>query len=168
MNPIYLRLDRRGKRSEYTVTATISVTLTDENDPPALNNQTMSVNENSPNNTEIGSALAGTDPDEDALTYSIIGGTGASALKISTDGQISVNNVSLLDYENIATSYTVIAQVADPDGLTDTATITVNINNVNESPVMTSGQGATIAENLANGSLVYTVTSCCILIYCII
>ncbi|MBF0451575.1 MAG: cadherin domain-containing protein, partial [Candidatus Magnetomorum sp.] len=143
---------------EFTKTATISVTLTDENDPPSLNNQTMSVNENSPNNTQIGSALSATDPDvgDVTLTYSIIGGSGINALKISTGGQISVKSSTLLNYEGSTTSYTVIVQVADPGGLTDTAQVTVNINNVNESPTIIA-QATSITENTANGTIVYTV-----------
>jgi hypothetical protein len=148
------------KDGEYTKTATISVTITDENDPPSLNNQTMTVNENSPNNTLIGSALTASDPDatDVTLTYSITGGSGTDALRISTDGQVSVKSSTLLNYEGGTISYTIIVQVADPSGLTDTALVTVNINNVNESPTITA-QSASITENSVNGTTVYTVTA---------
>ncbi|ETR68055.1 MAG: hypothetical protein OMM_04794 [Candidatus Magnetoglobus multicellularis str. Araruama] len=146
--------------SEYTKTVTISIDIIDVNEPPSLNNQTMSVNENMPNNTPIGSPLSASDPDADdpILTFSIIGGSGIDAIKISSNGQMSVKDSSLLNYESGITSYTVIVQVSDPHALTDTAVVTIHCNNVNEAP-MIQPQSFVIAEHTANATVVYTMIS---------
>jgi alpha-tubulin suppressor-like RCC1 family protein len=146
--------------SEYTKTATISIDIIDVNDAPSLNNQIMSVNENSPNNTQIGSSLSASDPDVDDLTftYSIIGGSGIDAFKISSNGQMSVKDSSLLNYESGITSYTVIVHVSDPHALTDTAVVTIHCNNVNEAPTL-QPQSFVIAEHTANAMVVYTMIS---------
>ena len=143
----------------YTQTSTVSVSIIDKNDPPVLNNQIVHVKENSPNNTDVGSALSAKDPDstDDYLTYHIIDNTNASVFKISSDGQISVKDSEQLDYEKTQ-SYTLTVQVIDPGGLTDNAMITINCNNVNE-PAVISAQAVEITENTANGTVVYTVVS---------
>jgi hypothetical protein len=146
--------------SEYTDTATINIDIIDVNEPPSLSDKSLSVNENSPNNTQIGSAIYATDPDvsDSTFSYSIIGGSGTDVFQISSNGQLSVKDNSLLNYESGTTSYTLIVQASDPHALSDTAVVTINCNNVNESPAI-SPQSFILSENIANGTAVYTVVS---------
>jgi len=63
------------------------------------------------------------------LTYSIVGGTGQTAFAIdAVSGDITVADQTQLDYEAV-TSYTLVVQVADGSGATDTAVVTVDLVN---------------------------------------
>ena len=83
--------------------------------------------------------VAASDPDAgDTLTYAITGGNtgGAFAINAAT-GEVTVNNSAALNFETNPTfSLTVEVTDAGTPGLTDTATVTINLNNVNESPVV--------------------------------
>ena len=72
-------------------------------------------------------AMQATDADAgDTLTYSIIGGEGGDngLFAINNDGEITLTGA--LNYE-VADSHTITVQVRDSGGLTDTATITINV-----------------------------------------
>ena len=125
---------------------------------------TRSVAEGTAASTNIGTAIAATDAENDTLTYTL-SGTDASAFDIdSTTGQLKTK--AALDYET-KTSYTVTLTVSD-GGLTDTITVTINVTDVDEdvsvdppttpdppttnsAPVFTEGDSTTrvIAENTA-------------------
>ena len=108
---------------------------------------TRTVAENTASSTNIGSAVAATDADNDTLTYRI-GGIEAAPFDIdSTTGQLKTK--AALDYETKST-YTVTVSVSD-GSLTDVITVTINITDVaeNNAPVFTAGTSTTrsIAEN---------------------
>jgi Ca2+-binding RTX toxin-like protein len=89
--------------------------------------------ENSINGTIVGQ-LGGTDPDAGAtLSYSLIDNAGGRFAINATNGQISVANGGLLDFET-ATSHSAAARVTDQGGLTRDLTFTVNLTNVVEGP----------------------------------
>ena len=102
------------------------------NRPPEVNDQAFSVLENTANDTVVDSILA-TDPDPGdtaTLTFVETGGTGAAAFDVVPGtGEIKVADSSQLDYEN-TTSFTLEVQVTDSAGAFDTATITINVLNV--------------------------------------
>ena len=100
-----------------------------------------------------------TDPDAgDTLSYSITGGNTGNAFAInSRTGQITVNNADALDFETTP-SFTLTVQVRDAGGLTDTATATIDLTNVNEVPTVNS-TAFSLPENSANGTVVGTVTA---------
>ena len=83
---------------------------------------------------EAGSAVVAVQAsDVDAgntLTYSITDGDGLFA--INEDGEITLTGA--LDYET-ATTHTFTIQVEDEAGLTDTAEVTINVENANEAPI---------------------------------
>ena len=115
-------------------TALITVTLNDVNEPPHFVDKTptLSVEENSPAETSVGT-VAATDVDAgDVLTYSIVDPTGTFYVVPET-GEVKVIADSTLDYETKAT-YTVQVIVTDKVGLKDTATVTINVIDVNEAP----------------------------------
>ena len=148
--------------SDTITNGTFLITITPVfNQIPTVNDQVFSVDENSAPTTPVGTILA-TDLDAgDALTYTILNGNTGTAFEVgsinSTDAAITVANTAPLDFEtNQSITFTV--QVQDMGTLTDTAVITVNINDINEAPIIT-GTTFTIPENSANSTPVGTVTA---------
>jgi hypothetical protein len=86
------------------------------------------------NQTSIGT-IGTTGGDGSAKTYEITGGADQSSFSISSSGVLTFNSAP--DFET-KTSYTIIVKVADTTYTNVTATITVNIDNVQE------GLGATL------------------------
>jgi hypothetical protein len=139
--------DDLGAESTSDITAQVEVTPA--NDPPIINDQSFSVNENTTNGMLVG-AIAFTDPDvSDNLTLSVTGGTGATVFAVDTNtGQIAVVDQAQLNFET-SPSLTLTVQVTD-DGsptLNDTATITINLNDLNDNPLFTSPSNVSVPEN---------------------
>ncbi len=132
--------------------ANITVQVTDTNQPPLISNQTFSIPENSANGASVGVVVA-TDPDAgQTLTYSIISGNTGNAFQInSNSGSLIVNNSTVLDFETNP-GFNLVVKVQDngPGTLSSQAIISINLTNVNESPVM-SNQIFSIPENSPNG-----------------
>lgn len=123
--------------SNATGTSTVFVNLTNVNEAPRVINQTFSTAENRAFGTVVGT-VAASDPDAGtSFTYSIIGGNPGGAVSLSaSSGVVTIANPAMFDFEaNPTITFTV--QVADQFGLFDTATITVNLTNVNEVPTTT-------------------------------
>ncbi len=148
-------------KSSYSVTITVSdgnggsntiavaITVSDVNEAPEFTNgtnTTRSVAENTAANTNIGNAIAATDPDNDTLTYSL-GGTNAAAFSInSTSGQLKTK--AALDYET-KTRYTVTVSVSDGNGGSDTITVKINVLNDSMEAIITTLTGTDEDENSA-------------------
>ena len=94
---------------------------------------TRSVAENTSANVNIGTAIASTDADNDALTYTLSGTDAASFNIERTTGQLRTR--AALDYET-KRSYTVTVTVSD-GSLTDTITVTINVTDIAETPANT-------------------------------
>ncbi|HUS47176.1 MAG TPA: cadherin repeat domain-containing protein, partial [Phycisphaerae bacterium] len=119
-----------------TNTATVTINLSNVNETPVVNDQVFSVNENSPNGTVVGTVAAGDVDAGDSLTYAITAGNTDNAFAInSSTGQITVNNAGALDYETNPT-FNLTVEVTDSGGLTGTAAVTVNLDDVNEPPAV--------------------------------
>ena len=127
--------------SDGTVTATADVTINvteapiiqEENIPPQLENQSFDIDENSKNGTVIGTTLA-SDPDGDALTFSISAGNTGEAFAINPGtGELTVKTTSMLDYETTP-SFTLTISVTDGQAST-TAEITINLNDIDAEPL---------------------------------
>ena len=120
--------------------ATITINLTNANDPPVVTPATFSIAENSPNTTTVGTPIAYTDQDSTQNhSFSITAGNTGGAFAINaSSGQITVANSAVLDFETNPT-FALTVQVTD-DGtppLSGSATVTINLTNVNEPPVVT-------------------------------
>jgi hypothetical protein len=115
---------------------TLTVTVNDLNEAPVVNDQSFSVDENAANGTSVGTVVTSDVHVGDSLTYSITAGNtgGAFAINAST-GQITVANSAALDYETNPT-FTLTVQVEDAGTLTDTATVVISLNGVNEAPIV--------------------------------
>ena len=116
---------------------------------------TLTIAENTASGTNIGTAVAATDADNDVLTYTL-GGTDASAFRIvSTSGQLQTNVA--LDYET-KSSYSVSVSASDGNGGSDSTAVTINVTNVNEKPSFNIFGRVTlsVAENTASGTNIGT------------
>lgn len=108
------------------------------------------VAENAAATTVVYKAVA-TDADGDPITYTL-GGTDAGAFNISATGDVTLKAPA--DFETKASySFQVIA--SDGEHST-TKAVTLNVTDVNDAPVITSGAEETIAENSPIATVVYT------------
>ncbi|HEX5056154.1 MAG TPA: cadherin domain-containing protein [Gammaproteobacteria bacterium] len=141
-----------------TDTATVAINLTNvvENTAPVVNDQSFGIVENIANGSAVGTVVA-TDAEGNPLSFSITGGNvgGAFAINAGT-GALTVANSAALNFETTP-SFALTVQVSD-GVLTDTATVTVNLSNANEAPVV-NDQSFNINENSANGTAVGTVAA---------
>ncbi|MEW6359822.1 MAG: Ig-like domain-containing protein [Planctomycetota bacterium] len=133
-----------------TNTATVTVTITGVNDQPTVNPQEFSIDENSANGASVGSVVA-SDPDtSDTLTYSIIGGTGSTAFAINSDtGEITVADTTQLDWE-ATHRFTIDVQISDGNGGADSATMTINLNDVPDPNIVLEDSVAPIYDRAMN------------------
>ncbi len=108
------------------------MTVTGVNDDPVADDQAFSVNENSANGTAVGTVVA-TDLDNGAvLGYAITGGNTGGAFSINAlTGAILVANSAALDFETTPT-FNLTVEVTDEHGATDSATVTINLEDVAE------------------------------------
>lgn len=122
-------------------TATVTITLSDANDAPVAADAAYTVAENSAVGTVVGT-YAATDPDatapDNTLTYAITGGNDDGVFAIdASSGELTIADNALLDFE---TTPVFALQVTATDGgtpaLSDTATVTVTLVEVNEAPTL--------------------------------
>ncbi|MCY4397710.1 MAG: fibronectin type III domain-containing protein [Rhodospirillaceae bacterium] len=95
--------------------------------------QTRDVAENSPGNVNLGEPVAATDPDSDALTYTLEGAGAASFAIDSSSGQIRTREGIAYDYETKA-SYPLTVRVRDTAEAAASVAVTINITDVDERP----------------------------------
>ena len=121
--------DRQGS-GKYAVGPVTHPVGGDSNSPPeftATGAVTRQVAENTPSDTNVGDPITATDPDQDALTYSL-SGADASAFGIDgTNGQIKTKDP--LDYER-EPEFRLTVTAADPVGLAVSKEITVTVTDV--------------------------------------
>ncbi|WP_177236806.1 cadherin repeat domain-containing protein [Spirosoma endophyticum] len=138
----------------------IQVTGTPSN-PPVIANQTRSIAENSGNGTVVGAVIAASDPDAgQTLSYAITAGNTNNTFAINAaTGQLTVANSAVLNYE-VTPSYSLIVQVSDNGTpvLSTTATVTVNVINVNELALSITSQTNVSCNGGANGTATVTAT----------
>ena len=107
------------------------------NQPPVIDPQAFSVEENSAVGTAVGTVVA-SDPDGDALTYAITAGNTDGAFAIAaTTGALTVANTVPLDFETTP-SFSLTVQVTDTGGLSASNLVTVNLIDVAEGTVVST------------------------------
>ena len=146
--------DKDGESDSDDMTVTVPGAAV-ENRAPSFTEggtATRAVAENSAAGVSVGAAVSATDPDGDALTYSLSGTDSASLGINSETGQLLTIDGVTYDYETQA-SYSVTVEAADPEGASATIAVTVNLDDVNEVPAFNDGGTATreVAENSAAG-----------------
>ena len=95
---------------------------------------TREVAENTAAGMNIGDPVTATDPDEDTLTYALSGDDAASFGFDTSTGQLMT--MAALDYET-KSSYMVTVTATDPDGLTGSIAVAINVTNVDEPGMLT-------------------------------
>jgi hypothetical protein len=128
-------------------------TLNEVNAAPVADDSAFNLAENGAANDAVGSVTAN-DVDGDTLSYQITAGNDAGLFAIDANG--AVITTAALDYET-ASQYVLTVEVSDGE-LTDTATVTVNVDNVNEAPSASDANG-NLAENGSAGEAVATVAA---------
>ncbi|MDG2356629.1 MAG: cadherin domain-containing protein [Paracoccaceae bacterium] len=140
-------------------TQILTVTVQNVNEAAPVidtSNLTGSVKENVAISTVIYDVSASDADTTDVLTYSV-SGTDSSLVTIdSDDGEVRLKASANFEAKN---SYGFNVTVTDPDASNDTEAVTVNVTDANDAPVITSGSTATLAENVVNSTVFYTVTA---------
>ena len=96
---------------------------------------TLEVDENTVEGGKVGAPVMAMDADMDVLRYTITGGADMGSFKIGRDsGQVSVGPGTDLDFEGGQTTYVIEVKAEDPFGLSDSTTVTIEVQNVNEAP----------------------------------
>ena len=124
------------------VTQAIVITITGSNDKPEISDQSINLPENSASAAFVLN-LGATDIDVDDTTFSFVitaGLTAPAEFQVNSNGDLLVGthtpDIELLNFET-KNAYTLIVEVTDSQGLTDTATITVNLTDQNDAPGIT-------------------------------
>jgi len=141
-------------------TQTITINITDANDAPILPpTPALSIGENASDTDAVGSINGATDEDLPAntITYAITGGTGAALFNIDNSGNITVNGNDNFNFEGGTTSYTLDIVANDGNLDSNTQTITINITDENDAPVLPSSGPFSINEDANNTDSVGTV-----------
>lgn len=140
--------------------SSVTIQVNDVNEAPQIAPSAFSLDENSPNDTVVGTVI-GTDPDAgQSLTYTITSGNtnGAFAINAAT-GEITVADAAALNFEATPT-FNLVVSVADNStpSLASNAVVTMTLTDVNEAPQI-STQSFSLAENSANSTVVGTVSA---------
>ena len=118
------------------ITKDLPVSITDDGDPQVTfvpDAVTREVNENTGANQNVGSPVTATYTGTCTLTYTL-GGTDAASFEIdSSTGQLKTRSGVTYDHEAKST-YTVTVTASDANCGADDATVTINVNDVNEPP----------------------------------
>lgn len=154
-----------GGSPSLSVTQSVTINVTDANDAPTVTaGQVFTTAENRANGSVVGT-VAATDPDPTApnktLTYSILNGNTNSAFAIdSSTGQLTINATSAINFET-KPQFVLTIQVTDggTPALSDTDTVTINITDANDAPVVPAGQVFTITQNAPVNTVVGTVSA---------
>ena len=138
-------------------TALITIDVTDVNEMPDVADQSFGLDENLAAGTAVGT-VAASDPDDPAtpfgtLSYAITAGNAAGLFAID-DLTGEITTTAALDHEVVAShGLTVAVTDGGTPGLSDTALITIDVNDVNEAPDV-ADQSFGLDENLAAGTVV--------------
>lgn len=145
-----------------SATQTVVVNVTNVNEGPSIvSNQSFSVAENSGNGSVVGT-VAASDPDTappfGAKTFALTSNPNSAFAINATTGQITVANSAALNFET-TTQFLVGVSVTDggSPALSASQNVTINVNDVNESPTLAAGQTFNVTENPAQGVTVGTV-----------
>ncbi|MYJ93754.1 MAG: hypothetical protein F4038_12005, partial [Chloroflexi bacterium] len=154
LKAIVLYTDPQGSgKSANAETGTIGAS----NVEPEFSSMTASrsVAENSGSGVNVGAMVSATGGDSDPLHYTLSGTDASSFTIVANSGQIQTTNASY-NYES-KSSYTVTVNVSDSkdaagnddsNSVDDSITVTINLEDVNEQPtITTSAMTASVAEN---------------------
>ncbi|MCA9120282.1 MAG: cadherin domain-containing protein [Planctomycetaceae bacterium] len=148
-------MDAGGLMFEQVLTITISETNVA---PTAASLDSTSVDENVSLGTVVGTFSTTDANSTDTHTYTFVGGDGDTdnaAFTIDGDQLLTAADV---DFETQA-SYSIRVQSTDTYGLSVEQMLTIDVNDVNETPTAANLSNDTIAEDATSGSVVGTLTT---------
>lgn len=141
-----IRVTDSGSPQAFT-DATVVINLSNVNETPVIDDDTFSLDENSSNGDSVGQVVH-QDPDAgQSYIFSINNGNTGGAFSIDNNGIIRVSNTTALDFE--ATPVFVLTVSVSDNGspvLTDNATVTITLNNVNEAPIVVGESYQTVGN----------------------
>ncbi len=124
-----------------------------------------SIAENSANGTVVG-ALSATDPDGDAVTYSLTDNAGGKFALVTENGVTSLVVNGALNFET-ASAYSVTVKASDGNGGETSQSFAISVTDVNEaptglklsSPITPSVTAIAVPENSVAGTVVATLSA---------
>lgn len=133
-----------------------------DNEPPTTSDVTVSLDENAAIGTAV-ATVVGNDTDAgQSLSYAITSGNGAGGFAIdATTGEITVANSDALDFES-QPQFVLTVTVRDDDPVPESATasVTINLADINEPPVISEPSiTVSLDEHPATGTAVATVNA---------
>ena len=127
-----------------SATGSVSIAVAPVNDAPVAASAVASTAEDVP----LVGTLAATDIDGDALVYSLAAGSSQGSVVVNADGTYTYTPAA--DFNGVDSfAYT----VTDAAGVTDTATISITVEPVNDAPVATTTAISTTEDTVAVGTL---------------
>ena len=142
--------------STKSATATITVNLQDKNEAsPVADDATFSIEENADAGTVLGTITASDADSQQVLSYRIAGGNVGDAFSINAaSGEITVRNPGSIDAETIP-QFLLLIVVSDSGFpvLSDTSTVTVNVQGVNEAPIAITLDHDVVTEHVPGASV---------------
>lgn len=143
-------------RKDASTSKKIVVMVVNENEAPVMNDTLFTVMENAPASTVVGKLVA---TDEEDPSYNLVFGLIGTSdeFEVLSTGRIIVKKGAKLDYET-KKKYELDVYVMDKDSMMTTATVTINVGNVNEAPVIEK-EDFHVAENSPAKTFVGSLTA---------
>ncbi|MEM9004394.1 MAG: cadherin domain-containing protein [Cyanobacteria bacterium P01_F01_bin.86] len=118
-----------------TSSADFTITLNDVEEAPVIEDQAFTIDEN-PAEVLVGTVPADDEDTDDTVSFAITAGNEAGVFSIDTLGNILITDPELVDFET-QSQYVLTITATDSTDLTDTATVTIDVTDVNELPTIT-------------------------------
>ena len=140
--------------AQLTSTATLNITIEDENDAPEVADQQATIPENSPAGTSI-ATLSATDQDSSNFSWSIAGGNVGGAFTIDpVSAAVTIANPNAVNFEVTPIFDLVIRATDDGDpAAAGDGTLQVRLTDLDEIPIV-SEEDIVIGENTSPGGQV--------------
>ncbi len=132
----------------------VYVYLNDMPDAPTLQPLTATIDENSPADTTVGTISINNNGN--AVSSITLSGDGSEKFNVDNSGAITVASGAVLDYETKAI-YALQAVATNALGHSLTRTVTINLNNLPDTPPTIQPLNANIDENSLEGIVVETI-----------
>jgi hypothetical protein len=142
--------------NSHDVSKAVNVTINVINAPdeePTLKATTLSIDENSPTGTVVGNVDIFSHGSDTINSFVIVSGTNSDWFAIDDTSKITTTELANLDYEN-KKSFTIKVKASNIFGDSNTVDVTINVNNLPDSPPTVNGPTFYINENSPEGTFV--------------